>query len=449
MNDKQLAVEIAKEIDKAGGKTYFVGGCVRDKILKRENKDIDIEVYGITPKKLKGICSKYGQVDEIGISFGILKIHGYDIDISMPRTERKVGDGHKSFDVNVDPFMSEKEAAKRRDFTINSIMQNVLTGEYVDSFNGIEDLKEKKIQYVDSVTFIEDPLRVFRAAQFASRFKFSITEDTLNLCRKINVSSLSKERIFEETNKALLKADNPAIYFEILKETGHLKEFFPELETLIGVKQNPKHHPEGDVWNHTMLVINKASKVRSLSSNPLYFMYSALFHDIGKPISTTEENGSIKSIGHEIEGSKLSKQALSHLTNETNLINYVSNMVENHMKPHLINKKSSLKTTNRFFDKCINPYDQLLLGNCDTPIERIEEMELYDSGWWSDRLKSYKTLIKEPEVTGKDLIRLGYIPGPMFSLILKKCHLIHLAGVKKDDVIKQLPSIIKGIKQSK
>src|SRR5699024_7119924 len=101
---------------------------------------------------------------------------------------------------------------------------------------------------------------------------------------------------FEETNKALLKADNPAIYFEILKETGHLKEFFLELETLIGVKQNPKHHPEGDVWNHTMLVINKASKVRSLSSNPLYFMYSALFHDIGKPISTTEENGSIKSI---------------------------------------------------------------------------------------------------------------------------------------------------------
>ena len=445
MKDKAAACYIAKKVHELGGKTYYVGGCVRDELLDIQNKDIDIEVYGIKPYELKNICSELGEVDEIGMSFGILKIHGYGIDISMPRKERKVGLKHTDFEVNVDPFMNEKEAAKRRDFTINSIMKNIMERKLIDPYNGIYDLRNKIIKHIDDITFVEDPLRVFRAAQFSARFDFTIDQDTFHLCKTIDVSNISRERIFEETNKALLKSNTPSIYFNQLRKMNHLKEFFPELEKLVGVKQNPKYHPEGDVWNHTMMVLDKAAKVKSKSSNPLYFMYAALFHDIGKQVSTTEKDGIIKSIGHEKDGIPLAKNGLNHITNESNLIKYVLNMIENHMTPHLITEKSSFKTTNRFFDKCINPYDQLLLSFCDTPNERETEIKMYQSGWWKGRLNKYEEIMMEPEVTGNDLINLGYTPSPMFSLILKKCHLIHLAGIKKEDIIKQLPSIIKGI----
>lgn len=117
-------------------------------------------------------------------------------------------------------------------------------------------------------------------------------------------------------------------------------------------------------------------------------------------------------------------------------------MVENHMGPHQIQRSSSLKTTNRFLDKCIAPHDQILLGECDTPKKRVDEYRLYGTGWWAGRLHEYEKIIAEPEVTGDDLIALGYEPGPMFSKILKKCHLIHLAGVKKENVLRQIPSIV-------
>lgn len=445
MTDLEVAKRIAEEVAEAGGRTYYVGGCVRDELLHKTSKDIDIEVYGISPEQLRSICRKFGKVDEVGMSFGILKIHGYDIDISMPRKERLTGVGHKSFDVEVDPYMDEKTAAMRRDFTINAIMKNVLTGEYVDSFSGIDDLKNHEIRHISDDTFVEDPLRVFRAAGFAARLNFHINQNTFNLCKSIDVSSLSNERIFEETNKVLLKADTPSIYFQALKGMSHLKEFFPEVESLIGLPQDPEKHPEGDVWNHTMCVLDNAAKVKSKSKHQLEFMYAALFHDIGKKDTTTFENGKWRSLKHDIAGIEKSKKALLKITNDKKLILYVQNMVSLHMKPHMTTVKSAKRTINGIIDRSVCPEDLILLSVCDKQNRRA-----IDDGYlkfWDEKIKEYRALMLEPEVTGKDLIELGYVPGPMFAKIIAKCHQIHLSGCDKETILKSLPNIIEGIKE--
>jgi tRNA nucleotidyltransferase (CCA-adding enzyme) len=440
--DNQLAINLAKKIDAYGGTTYYVGGYVRDKVLNIKNKDIDIEVFGITPELLKDICQQYGVVDEIGESFGILKIHGYDIDISMPRVEHKNGEGHKSFDVSVDPFMSVGNAAKRRDFTINSIMENVLTGEHKDPFLGLSDLSNKVLKHIDETTFVEDPLRVYRAAQFAARFELTVSPETKALCSSIDTSTLSKERVFEETNKALLKANRPSIYFSTLRELNQLKSFFPILYHMIGIEQNPLWHPEGDVWNHTMEVVDKAASYKELTTYPLGFMYAALFHDIGK-IYATEVDSEIHAYNHENIGADNIHNAIDPLTNQKQLMIYVENMVRNHMTPHMISKQSSMRSLNRFFDKSIAPYDAVLLSIADTINKK--EILRFETGWWDKKLEVYREIKTQPEVMGQDLIDLGYTPGPLFKDILTKCHDIHLAGVNKENVLRQMKSIVKGI----
>lgn len=444
-NDLALSLKIAKEVEKLGGTTYYVGGYVRDVLLGKDNKDIDIEVYGVTPDQLKAICAKFGQVDEVGVSFGVLKIHGYDIDITMPRKERATGTGHKDFAVSVDPSMDTKDAAKRRDFTINALMKNVLTGEITDHFGGMEDLASKTIRHIDDKTFAEDPLRVFRAAGFASRLEFDVCVETKSLCKTIEVSALSKERIFEETNKALLKSAEPSRYFKELAQMGHLKEFFPDVEALQGIKQDLLHHPEGDAFIHTMMVVDNAAVIRDDTTNPLAFMYSALYHDIGKAQTTVfeERKGRWTSIGHECAGEEMVEDAMRRITSDKGLIQYTKNMVKMHMQPHFAAGKSKAKITNRMFDKSVCPEDLLKLSYCDIIGRKPIDLEIL--GWWEDRLKTYYEVIKKPEVTGNDLIALGYRPGPEFSKILAKCHQIHLANVSKEDVIRHLPSILKGL----
>ena len=172
ISDIQMTELIARQVDAIGGTVYFVGGYVRNKLINTNilNKDIDIEVFGITREQLREVLANCGNLKEYGKSFGIFGLEGYNIDISMPRKERCVGTQHTDFDVTVDPFMTTYEAAKRRDLTINALMENVLTGEIVDNFGGLDDIQNKVLRHVNSETFIEDPLRVLRVAQFYSRF---------------------------------------------------------------------------------------------------------------------------------------------------------------------------------------------------------------------------------------------------------------------------------------
>ena len=314
MTDLEMATNIAKLVKIYGGDTYFVGGYVRDKILGKSNKDIDIEVHNIHPNNLKEILNRLGKVKTQGISFGVYNLCGYDIDIAQPRMENAIGRGHKDFEVTVDPFIGTTKAAKRRDFTINAIMENVLTGEIVDPFNGIEDLKNRIIRHVDDNSFSEDPLRVLRAAQFAARFNFVIADETKLIMNKMDLSTLSRERIYEELKKAMLKSNKPSIFFERLREVDQLDYWFPEVKALFNCKQNASYHPEGDVWTHTMEVIDYAANIKTTASNPEYFLIAALCHDFGKPLSTTiDDNGDVHSYDHENIGVDVAKTFLNRI----------------------------------------------------------------------------------------------------------------------------------------
>ena len=204
--------QIAQLVKEKGGRTFYVGGYVRDKLLNIENKDVDIEIHSINEEQLIDILKQVGEPISYGKSFGIFSLKGYDIDIALPRSEKAIGKGHKDFKIDLDPFIGYKQAARRRDITINALMQDVLTNEILDYYNGLSDLKNKIIRQVDSSTFIEDPLRVLRVAQFASRFEFEVAQETIELCKTIDLTYLTKERVEEELRKCLLKGKKPSIF---------------------------------------------------------------------------------------------------------------------------------------------------------------------------------------------------------------------------------------------
>lgn len=223
---------LASKVKEKGGRAFYVGGYVRDLLLNIPNKDIDIEVHGIAEKDLVAILNEIGEVDYYGRSFGIYALRHEDIEVALPRSEKVLGTGHRDFEISVDPDMGYKNAALRRDFTINALMMDVLSHEILDYFNGIYDLNKGIIRHVNDVSFVEDPLRVYRAAQFASRFGFKIDERTVELCKSIDTFALSRERIEEELKKALLKAERAEIFFECLKEMNQKDVWFKGVNNL-------------------------------------------------------------------------------------------------------------------------------------------------------------------------------------------------------------------------
>ncbi len=432
------AIDIAKKVNEAGGKAYYVGGYVRDLLLGIENKDIDIEIHGITPNQLENILDSLGKRIEIGESFGIYAIKGFNIDIAMPRKEKQIGYGHKDFDIIVDPYIGTYEAAKRRDFTINSIYKDILNNEIIDHFNGVKDLNEKIIRFVDKETFKEDPLRVLRACQFSSRFNFKISEETMNICKDIDITTLSKERIEGELKKALLKASKPSIFFNNLREMEQLDFWFKELKDIIGIEQNPKYHLEGDVWNHTMMVLDEGAKKRKVVKEPYMFMLSCLVHDLGKSVSTQIINGIIRSFGHEYKGVELVKSLIKRITNENKVLDYTVNMTELHMKPHsLIASSSSIKAYNKMFDLSIEPIDLIYLSICDC-LGKVSEIEyISKEDILFKFLDIYNEYMSRPYVTGKDLIEYGLIPNKGFKEALNFSHKLRLSGIKKEQALKE------------
>ena len=438
LSDLEMAKRIAEAVSEKGGCAYFVGGYVRDLIRDDPGKDIDIEIHGIAPNVLKEILASLGQRLEIGESFGIFGLKGYSLDIAMPRTETNRGKGHRDFDVFVEPHIGTLKAAKRRDFTVNAMMQNVLTGEIIDHFDGIKDLENGIIRHIDPETFIEDPLRVLRGAQFAARFNFEIAPETVELCRTMDISTLARERIMGELEKALLKAEKPSLFFEHMRRMDQLSVWFPELEALIGVEQNPKHHSEGDVWVHTMMVLDEAAKIKHYASDKVGFMLSAITHDFGKAICTEIIKGEIHSYEHETKGLPIIKAFMERLTNEHKLIKYVLNLSEHHMKPNtLAATGASIKSTNKMFDKSVDPPALLCLAIADglgktAPREYIS----YDE-FFRERLKIYREYMSRPYVTGQDLIDAGIKPSKSFSDYLDYAHKLRLAGIEKESALRQ------------
>lgn len=323
--------KIAHSVGETGARALVVGGWVRDRVLGIESKDIDVEVFGIELDRLKEVLEVHGEVIEIGRAFGVLKVKGLDVDFSLPRTDSKTGPGHRGFDVETDPSLDFETAAQRRDLTINSIGFDPLTEEYLDPYNGREDLRNGVLRATDAAQFAEDPLRGLRVAQFSARFEMLADEQLLDLSSKLDLSEISPERVFEELRKLLLKGRRPSLGFEFLRDTGLLR-FFPELEALIDVPQDSHWHPEGDVWTHTLMVIDEAAALRD-DSDDLALMFGALCHDLGKPEVTEHSEGIIRSLGHEARGVRCTESLMSRLRAPKLLIEQVKMLVKHHLAP--------------------------------------------------------------------------------------------------------------------
>ena len=432
-NIPSILVEILTELNQNNIKPILVGGCVRDSFLNIKNKDYDIEVFNISSfEKLQKILEKFGSVKLVGKSFGvlILNVDEYSFDFALPRTEKKTGNNHTDFEVVSDGTLSFKEAAIRRDFTINSIGYDYFEDTYLDPFNGIEDLNNKTIKHINDKTFVEDPLRVYRAIQFASRFNFNIDSKTKELCIKIvkenQLDYLAKERVFEELKKMFLKSSKPSIGLNLLKTLGVLK-YFKELEALIGCEQDKEYHPEGDVWIHTLMTVDELAKIIVKENiedenRKLVLFYGILCHDFGKPFCTEEINGRITSYKHESLGLEPTISFLSKLTNEKKFIESVCTLVKNHLAPfQLYLSESSLKAVKRLSLK-VNIEDLCLVCLADCLGRDIPDKDKCHKAttWLLEKameLNIHNEAIK-PIVQGRDLIELGLKPSKEFKEIL-------------------------------
>lgn len=435
--DLDMARRLAAEVKQAGGNAYFVGGFVRDAVMGRENKDIDVEIHGLTPPQLEEILDRLGERTVMGASFGVYGLRHYNLDIAMPRSEAKNGRGHKDFTIFVDPFLGTQKAAMRRDFTVNALMQDVLTGEIIDHFGGLDDLRRGVIRHVNDSSFAEDPLRVLRAAQFAARFGFALAPDTIALCAKMDLSALASERVMDELCKALSKAPRPSVFFDVLRSMNQLGGWFPEVLALAGVEQEAKYHPEGDVYTHTMLVLDQAAALREQAAYPLGLMFSALCHDFGKPQATQVIDGRIRAFDHENLGVPLAQTFISRLSSEVRLKKYVSSMVKLHMRPNaLVHMKSGRHAYMKLLDESIEPADLLLLAKADH-CGRTGHEDDYGGieSTLQSMLHAYTELMSLPAVRGEDLIRSGMAPGKAMGEALAFAHKQRLRGVPREQAL--------------
>ncbi|MBQ7455085.1 MAG: HD domain-containing protein [Clostridia bacterium] len=445
-----MARRVARAVNAAGGRTFFVGGCVRDALMGRQIKDVDIEVHGIAPAALESILDGLGERVTMGASFGVMSLRHYDLDVAMPRSERATGRGHRDFAVFVDPFLGPEKAARRRDFTMNALMRDALTGELLDFFGGREDLKRGVLRHVDDDTFAEDPLRAFRAAQFAARFGFSVAPETVALCARMDASALAGERVMGELEKALLKAERPSVFFEELREMRQLSAWFPELEALIGVPQRAFFHPEGDAWAHTLQVLDGAAAARERAEHPLWLLLAALCHDFGKAAAPIGEDGNAR--GHENAGLPLARAFLARLTTETRLTEYALNMTALHMIPNtLAYHGAETLAFMEAFDRSVCPEDLILLCRADYTgrvgpegsREALEAAYAPTEALLRGMLATYRERMARPCVMGRDLVAAGVAPGPLMGEALDCAHALRLAGEPKEKQLARALELIR------
>ena len=443
MDIPKKILELSQAVHDQGGRALLVGGCVRDALMGKEPKDWDLEIYGIEPPRLRELLDRFGSVNVAGEAFTVYKL-GADLDISLPRRERKTGRGHRAFFVEGDPVMPIEEGARRRDFTINAILQDPLTGEIIDPFHGRDDLKSGLLRAVSPETFAEDSLRVLRAAQFAARFEFEIETGTVELCRLIDLSDLPAERIWGEMEKLLLRAQRPSIGLEWLRKLSVIDQLFPEIKALIDVRQDPEWHPEGDVFVHTLLTVDQARELIDDLSYPkqVTVMLAALTHDVGKPATTAFVDGRLRSREHEEAGVAPTIGFLDRLNIHT-LEGYdvraqVVALVRDHLKPGEFYKKREEVgdgAFRRLARKCeldllyrVAKADSLGRNAEWVPRENWYDAEAQD--WFIARARELEVESKAPApiLLGRHLLEMGLEPGPRIGEITRAVYEMQLDG---------------------
>lgn len=438
-------LKLAEIVKENGGRAMLVGGCVRDELMGVEPKDWDLEVYGIQPEKLRELLDKFGKVDVVGEAFTVYKI-GQDLDVALPRRERKTGRGHKGFVVEGDPEMSFEEASRRRDFTINAILKDVLTDEIVDCYGGQKDIADKLLRVVSRETFAEDSLRVLRAAQFAARFEFEIEEETKEICRSIDLTDLPKERIWGELEKLLLKSAKPSIGLQYFYDLRIAEQLFPELVALVGVPQEKEWHPEGNVDIHTLMVVDEARKlIDDLPyAKQVTVMLGALCHDLGKPATTAFFDGRWRSHAHDEAGVEPTLSFLDKLGIYTldgyDVRQQIVQLVRYHLTPGMFYKSKPGDGAFRRLARKVEPDLLYRVAKADSlgrnpewlPKENRFKAEAQE--WFIERIRELKVETEAPKsiLMGRHLIELGLKPSPGFKRILETVYEKQLDGQISD-----------------
>ena len=431
----EQAREIARLVRATNGRALVVGGYVRDRLLDRRSKDLDIEVFGIPEDGLRPLLETLGRVEAVGQAFAVYKIG--DVDVALPRRESKAGRGHKGFIVTGDPWMTAEEAARRRDFTINAISWDPLTDEYVDPMNGRADLERRLLRVVDPATFADDSLRVLRALQLAARFELNIDGETKQICRGIALDDLPAERIWGEFEKLLLQAARPSIGFALARDLGVTARLLPEMHALIDCPQEPEWHPEGDVWIHTLMVIDRAREANGdLDRGRLSaVMLGAVCHDFGKPVTTATIDGRIRSLGHEEAGVEPASRFLDRL-NVHSLDGFdvraqVLGLTAHHLKPGAFYKVRQELRDGAFRRLALKVDLELLarVARADC-LGRTGNFDCSAMDWFLERARALGVEHKAPAplLMGRHLLELGMTPGPRMGEVLKAVYELQLDG---------------------
>jgi tRNA nucleotidyltransferase (CCA-adding enzyme) len=432
---------IAEAASAAGGRALVVGGWVRDRLRGCSSKDIDIEVFGIPQQRLPALLAPIGRVEPVGQSFPVYRVvppggTSGEIDVALPRRESKRGRGHKGFDVQGDPSMSVVEAARRRDFTVNAISWDPLTDTYEDPFDGRKDLARRLLCAVDPKTFPDDSLRALRAVQFAARFEFALEDQTAALCRALALDDLPSERIWGEIEKLLLQATRPSIGFQLALDLGIVRQVMPELLSLVGCKQEPDWHPEGDVWTHTLMVVDKARELNGDLDRPRFItvLLGAVCHDLGKPGTTAVLEGRIRSLDHEQAGVEPTITLLDRLNIHTidgfDVRAQVVGLVAHHLKPGAFHKAAYV--SDGAFRRLAEKVDLELLARLARAdcLGRTGAFDCSAMDWFLDRARDLGVEHRPPAplLLGRHLLDLGLAPGPRIGEILKLVYEKQLDG---------------------
>jgi tRNA nucleotidyltransferase (CCA-adding enzyme) len=432
------AREIAAAVRNLGGRALVVGGWVRDQLRGAPSKDLDLELYGVAHDALAPLLAQFGRVEAVGQSFAVYKLAtpAGEIDAALPRRDSKTGRGHKGFEVVGDPSMSFAEAARRRDFTVNAISWDPLTEEYIDPFNGRGDLERRVLRAVDSTTFGEDSLRVLRGIQFAARFEFTMDEPTADLCRRIPLDDLPSERVWGEIEKLLIRADRPSIGFALALDIEVVQRVLSEMHPLVGCEQEYDWHPEGDVWTHTLMVIDEArAQNRDLDRPQLItLMLGAVCHDLGKPATTAFIDGKIRSPNHEEAGVAPTTSLLDRLNIHTidgyDVRRHVIGLVAQHLKPGMFYKAENV--TDGAFRRLAQKVDMELLARLARADcrGRTGEFDCTAMDWFIERARTLGVEHQPPKplLLGRHLLQLGLEPGPRIGEILKQVYERQLDG---------------------
>jgi tRNA nucleotidyltransferase (CCA-adding enzyme) len=426
---------VARAIGDAGGRALVVGGWVRDWLLGLSSKDVDLEAYGLDSPVLCRVLEGFGRVDTVGEAFTVYKVAG--IDVSMPRRESKTGRGHRAFEVHGDPQMNPREAARRRDFTINAIMLDPLRDELIDPFGGRADLEARVLRMVDAASFPDDSLRVLRALQFAARFELEMDAATKATCRAIALDDLPSERVLGEVEKLLLQARRPSIGFALGLELGAVQTLFPEMAAMVGCPQEPEWHPEGDVWVHTLMVIDQARQlIDDLDrARGLTIMLGAVCHDFGKPATTAFIDGRIRSPNHEPEGIPPTIALLDRLGVHTvdgfDVRHHVVGLTAYHLAPGMWHKSSS-PVRDGAFRRLSQKVDLELLARLARAdcLGRTGTFDCSAMAWFLDRARALGVEHRPPApiLMGRHLLAMGLQPGPAVGRILKAVYEQQLDG---------------------